>query len=274
MKPIKQIHLGVGAMALAVSVTLAPASHASFVVAPGFDLLETVTDGTFFAGVNWEGIPENVGDDLCGERQFNFGAGCEPTGNTDSIIQRLEEASVGGDGETATIDIELVALSLRSVEPINILGQGDEYVHARILKDLVSGDYLFGSSFGSTMSITFDNMLGGTFTSVLNLIVDLIGESSGAMGEAEFVLGQDNALWDREPHEGAVIIPRINRFLNGQNSDDDFWSKGRADHCDGPNKCHSTDPATIPVPASLPLMAGALALVGAIAAKRRRKVAS
>ncbi len=72
---------------------------------PGFDLFATsegtVVDLGGFGLVEMEGVP--IGP-----------------GNTDTIVERLDGIDPFNVGDTAIIQIELVALSLRSVAPVNI----------------------------------------------------------------------------------------------------------------------------------------------------------
>lgn len=70
---------------------------------------------------------------------FDFGApiGIVPfkgspvgPGNTDTIVQRLDDANLPAVGTQATIDIEMVELSLVSIDPVNVGGQDfDVSVH-------------------------------------------------------------------------------------------------------------------------------------------------
>ena len=77
-------------------------------IEPGFDLFQTVTPGTVvdlgaLGLTELEGVP--IGP-----------------GNTDTIVERLQGIDPFNVGDTATIQIELVALSLRSVAPVDIAG--------------------------------------------------------------------------------------------------------------------------------------------------------
>ncbi len=101
------------AIALTLFVVVRPASAESIGV--GHDLFMTVPGqtnlivdagpfgGTGFVEFPLEGIP--------------FGPG-----NTDTIVERLDGHDFATQGNTATIQIELVALSLQSVAPVNIGG--------------------------------------------------------------------------------------------------------------------------------------------------------
>jgi hypothetical protein len=81
------------------------ASRAELTVYPGYDTFKTVPAGTIFQGVNYMGVPLGT---------FNFGTGLVATGETDTIVHRLDTAT-GPPGGSVTIPIQLVALQLESV---------------------------------------------------------------------------------------------------------------------------------------------------------------
>ena len=127
---------------LFISIAVSSVSQADINVGAGWDLFYT-DDSTTFMGVNWEGVP--LGD-------FDFGGttGVQDVHGIDTIVQRLEQASVAGDGQTDTIDIELVALQLVSVDPVDLgAGLGDHYI------TLQAGQSTMGK-----MAISFDNQYG------------------------------------------------------------------------------------------------------------------
>ncbi|MEW9919399.1 hypothetical protein AB2B41_07285 [Marimonas sp. MJW-29] len=164
-----------------IGMLAAPTAEAASIVLPGFDLFHTPTPpGAGFGYdpdgpgpipptvVPFESFAENIGVGVrCGSKEFDFndGKGCVATGNTDTIVERLDQASVPSTpGTSAPIDIEMVSLSLVSVDPLNLFGPS-EFIGARILKDLTTGNYIYGNDNGSTMDITFDDANGGTWTS-------------------------------------------------------------------------------------------------------------
>src|SRR6266545_3412511 len=87
-------------------------SRATTIVAPGFDLFETLP-GTSFLGNPFTGVPLGT---------FNFGTGPVSTGTTDTIVHRLAQASA----PSTTIPIEMVALHLMSANPVD-LGLGTDF---------------------------------------------------------------------------------------------------------------------------------------------------
>ena len=128
---------------------------------PGFDLFET-TSGTFvdlpvIGIVPLEGDPGPL-------------APLGNLGNTDTIVERLQGSGAPFDPPTdlVVIDIELVALSLRSVSPVDISGTLFDL-------ELISGSLLGepGNPTGS-MTIRHENSAGGSFSATLPVDVRLI----------------------------------------------------------------------------------------------------
>jgi len=128
-------------------------------VAPGFDMFET-QPGTKFQGDDFNGEPLGSFDfDGTNNGAFSTSAnGIQDTGTADTIVKRLEVASVPSTPDSDTIDIELVALQLVSVQPIN-LGAGLDF-HYVTLQSIHGGPASLGM-----MEITFDDANGGTFDS-------------------------------------------------------------------------------------------------------------
>ena len=96
------------ALALMSGITFGAGNMASATsIDPGFDLFATsegtVVDLGGLGLVELEGVPIGPGD-------------------TDTIVERLDGIDPFNVGGVATIDIELVALSLRSVAPVNLGG--------------------------------------------------------------------------------------------------------------------------------------------------------
>ena len=72
-------------------------------------------DGT----VTFQGLPINNNPGLAPLDAFDFGM-------TDTIVQRLDDMSLQQTGDMASTPIQIVALSLMSVEPITIMINGQE----------------------------------------------------------------------------------------------------------------------------------------------------
>ena len=106
----------IAAAAIALAVLKPAPSPASILIEPGFDLFEIDPFGSF---VDLSAFIEIIPDPLTVPLQ-----GTPPTvrvGDAPVILERLEGADLI-PGEPVSIDIELVALSLVSVDPVDIGG--------------------------------------------------------------------------------------------------------------------------------------------------------
>lgn len=237
-----------GIVGVFVGVGPTNTARAAVVVNPGFDLFESVQPTTF-AGVSWEGVPLGT---------FDFGGtiGVQNTGTTDTIVQRLDPASVPSappSTASAPIPIELVELQLVSVAPID-LGAGLDFHY--ITLDTIS------PSTGE-MTITFDDANGGIFSSFLDVDFDVrIGGLNGPIILSDILqLSSSNVPWGRIAPPGALTIPGVNHLLNGVDNATDFWPAEFTEvHPTGAQ--HSVVPGT-PEPGSLALVVlGGLMVVG------------
>jgi hypothetical protein len=147
----------------------------------GFDIFRTPGDGGTFVDLSdlggpseviLEGAPELLTPSPSGMKSFPAG--------TDTIVKRQQALELN-QGEEGTTNIELVALSLKSVESLDISFLGfptgtlaDVYmtVNALGFANLPQPDSLTPSV--GTMTIKHENALGGTFTSNLGVNADMI----------------------------------------------------------------------------------------------------
>lgn len=236
-----------------VLFAMAPAgtSRASFSIGAGWDLLETTTPTTFM-GFEFAGVPLG---------SFNFGLG--PTGrdteSADTIIRRLGEIDLPIlPTRPQTVDIELVALQLRSIEPIN-LGAGLDFHYITLQQDL--------ASLGQ-MIIDFVDELGGLLSTVIDLAFDVrLGSFDGPIVFSDILqLSTSGVPWDHVAPTGAFQLDGINRNLNGLDTSADFWPDPFT--LGGPNGLfHSVQSAT-PAPGGLAVLA-----LAALAAPRKRRAA-
>jgi len=223
---------------LAVGVVTLGSStgYADWVVAPGWDLF-TSLDGTTFNGQPFNGSPLG---------SFDFGG---PIGiqtlqeDIDTIVHRTEEASVAGAGQTDTIEIELVALSLVSANQFD-WGAGLGYHY--ITLDTAP------SSTG-TMDITFDSEAGGTFSSSFTVYYDIrIGAYNGPIiTSGNHVMSASGTPWGRVSPANDYEIQDVNYLLDGSTTDQDFWPGGSITHIAPSGDQHVV---AIPEPATMGLL--------------------
>jgi len=164
---------GITALALAFFTGFLSVTAVADDVLPGFDFFETDPDVTYqdFTGTPippdffGPGSDPFVGTiDLMG---VPLGAypGCpyDSLGNTDTIIERLTPAVLPGPPSEDTVPIEMVALNLVSIEPIEVTYYGGMYPELWNVE--VSPSPTASSS--GTMTIRQEHANGGTFDSEL-----------------------------------------------------------------------------------------------------------
>lgn len=215
----------IASASLALCCHLLPWSqaHAAFVVQDGYDLFYT-QPGTTFAGVNWTGVP--LGNTLLG----NLGA-------VDTVIHRTAPA-VGSAGGSATVPIQVEALSLATTVPVN-LGAGLGYYYAMVMTPTILAGPTIGAG-GGTMTINFGLIdqadPAGTFTSDFGILAQLYF-SPGLLTDAATVLNSASPVgsfphlpfinglvpWRHDPPTGAPLINGVTTLLNGVDTSEDFW---------------------------------------------------
>ncbi len=211
-----------------------PQPQPGFPLPPGFDLFESDPTQTHF---NFDGpaaIPPNVICPNCGgfRGDVHFGGvplnrfGGFDSGDADTIVRRTAEGSIPNDGSpSAPIDIELVALSLVSIEPITVqTGEGvdaffDVFVELSDVRD------------SKGLMTVRGNSKGGRFDSLLEVVPKFVfkrsdGEQTGVLDTGAFprqllgtslVLQQSNGVWRRGCASPAQRIKGVNDvFCPGQ----------------------------------------------------------
>ena len=130
------------------------------------------------------------------------------TGTTDTIVERLSVADLGGGSDV--IDIEIISLSLVSVNLVDLgFGAGFE--------DLFITLNTGSPSSQSTMTI-FDTGEGtphGTFDSTLNFSFDVTGSVGGFYATIEQTFNSSGTPWTHEHNLNAMLIGGINHDLDG-----------------------------------------------------------
>lgn len=246
-----------GSLAVGVMAYAAPTETraGSLTVAAGYDLFQSI-EGTTFPGLGpLTGVPLGAWD---------FGGGPVDVGTADTIVHRLSDVTVANIGDTGSTDVEMLALQLRTVTPVDPgFGLDTYYV---TLQSARGGPATLGA-----MNIKFDSLDGGTFSSFFDVFFDIRkGSLNGPIVLSDHLtLTNDGAGWNRVPPPGAKVIDGVNHFLNGQNNDQDFWAIGPFDEIHPIGAIHRVRDALVPEPGSW-LLAGTAVVVGLGYARRRR----
>ena len=230
-------------------VAAAAVAHADPIILKGSDYFQT-GPGTTFAGVSFIGVPINPGT----------------TGNTDTIVRRLMDINFTGPGTSATntpIPIELVALQLVSVMPVNFgLGNGFYYL---TLQSARGGP----PSGGQITAVTLDGAgTGGTFNSFFDVFFDIrLGALNGPIAFSDdLILSNNGATWRSTPLPTELLIPGLvgdqnaNLHTNKGTGQLDFFGSVSEAHPSG--AVHNASPTLTPEPMTLLLTGSMLILAG------------
>ena len=231
-------------------------------VSAGWDLFATDSNGTSLPGLGqMEGVPLGT---------FNFGGaiGVENAQNTDTIIERLAAATPASVPGSATINIQVDALQLKTVDSVNFNGDGNASYYLTLQS--THG----GMESTGTLTINFTNATSGTFTSTLDLFYDIrMGSLTGPIvSSSDIMLSSMGTPWANLPPPNATTLTGVNVNLNGIDNSNDFWPNG-----DTPESAASRakwqeflkNAARTPEPSSWVLW---FALAGLAAVGRRRQL--
>jgi hypothetical protein len=247
---------------------------------PGFDLFHTPGDGGTFVDLSSVGLGVVTLEGAPGllDPPGNLG-------NTDTIVSRtqgidpFQPCPPGPNPCQDTIDIELVALSLTSIDPLDLTPLGGPFIG--IFSDLfitIDKDDQFSNlpqpdtllpSLGS-MEVTHELPNGGTFESCFGAIGDC-SNGLGVLGGGIFA----NAIFTvagGDPNNPldlffTALAPQVVLEGRGEWSHTPDFNIESIEHT-GP---HAPVPAVVPVPAAVWLFG--TALIGFVGMSRRRKVA-
>jgi hypothetical protein len=136
------------------------------------------------------------------------------TGTTDTLVRRLQSATLPGPPSSATIPIELVSLNLVSVNPITVTyngGQNPQLWNVQVLLDPAR------SSLGQMM-INETVPQGGTFSSFFHVFPELrfsplVGGGATLPLLREDTLSQPISTWSHTAPSG--VLPSTNNFYPG-----------------------------------------------------------
>ena len=244
-----------------MSVAFTGVVRATPIIETGYNLFETTPGSTFYFGppvpnqqfVSFDGNPLVL---------FDFGDGPVDTGSTDTIIERKEVADLTSGSDT--IDIEIVALSLKSVSPVDLgFGAG--------LEDIFIELNTSSSSVQSTMTIydAGDVVPHGTFDSLLNFSFDVIGSIGGLYATLDKTITAINQEWSQGP-TGTLVYDGVNHHLNSVDESNDFWAEGIVTHDDGAGTMiHRARSTNIPEPGIFLLVGIGLAGMAIRSRKKR-----
>ncbi|HTI70441.1 MAG TPA: hypothetical protein VMF06_10775 [Candidatus Limnocylindria bacterium] len=244
--------------------TLSLASRADFGILPGYDLFTTDPGSTSFNGQHYQGVPLGT---------FDFGSGPVDPGSTDTIVHRLNGFSTPTLPNTGTINLQMEALSLRSVNQFDPDGAGAApfgYYFVTLQSARSGGEGGPGPLSTGTMLLTVNSASGGTFTSDIHVFFDLrYAASTGPIVFSDsFELTANTSNWTHTAPVNAVLIDGVDVNLAGANDTTmDFW--GIPEHT-GP---HGVNNAEAPEPGFYAGMAG-LTLLGFGLARRGRQARS
>jgi len=248
------------AIGIAVCGWTAECRAGGLLVDSGYDLFSTDASSSNFPGLgNLMGVPLGT---------YNFGSGSVLVGDADTIIKRNQNVAVTAVGMTGTTTLSVFALQLETVTPVNFMGNGlaDYYVTLESIRG--------GPASTGTMNITFNAATSGTFTSTLDLNLDIRkGSLTGPIVDSltNVMLTNSGTSWSNVAPAGATLINGVNNKLNGTDTTNDFWPTTITEKHPGGGQ-HVVDPAmSTPEPSSWVLCITSGLMVSAYGRWARRR---
>ncbi|WP_394793417.1 PEP-CTERM sorting domain-containing protein [Armatimonas sp.] len=266
---------------LSALFVLSRPAAADLTVSQGWDLLETAQPSGInfgFGNVPLQGVPLGQFDFATGTGgDLGRGLGVLPVGQTDTIVKRLQSATVLGPlpQVAASLPIELVALQLQTSAPIN-LGAGND-LHFFTLQTMRSAAEITALGVGTltqgTITVAFDNdLLGvqnGTFDTVFTAFFDIrIGAVNGPIiNSTGAPFSRTGVAWSHTPGASALLLNNANNQLNGANNGSDFFWRDIQNGSSNPH--HSVvGTSAAPEPATFALFGVGLIIGTALRRKR------
>ena len=245
--------VAIGTLLLGIVIGLSPSASATM-IDPGFDLFHT--PGEIPPLVIGPLGPVAFESYAPGLMDFD-GNAITGLGNTDTIIRRHTGLA---DGESGTIDIEIVALSLRSVDVVDLaplgspLGAGvNSYLYLT----------LAGSAGLGTMTVDHNNH---TFDSFFDVFTEISLEDGTVIGTRTDTQTTTGATWSHTPPSGYPSEPWNIPLYGDDLGAGGFYVTGTTTHT-GPHP--ETEPAgPIPEPSTLLILGMGLA---GVATRFRKK---
>lgn len=164
-----------------------------------------------------------------GTFDFGDGMGAVDVGLADMIVRRDGDAI--SEFGSATVPIEIVALSLRSVEPVDVGGDDPEFLYVGLDSDpnnASTGEYeffFFGppdsqfvGDYGATFNLNYETRIGAADGPVFE--TGSVQMQTGGFGSTPFTHFPTGVSPFNAPDK---LVDGVNFFLNGQNQEGDLF---------------------------------------------------